>query len=137
MLPKSARLSKKDISFVLRKPTAKLFSPHITIVFHMKEATPSRQTRQDVASFGLALNKKLFINSVDMHRKRRVLYARIREALPSLAPSDSKRVLVVVIPKLSFFDLAPKEQTAVIEGLLGRIHQSESNTSGSSSSQIK
>ena len=107
MLPKKARLSSNQLSFTLRRPTAKLFSPHITLIYHAKEATPS------VVSFGVALPKRLFHNSVDMHRKRRIVYARIRESGLSRITSDSL-LFVVLIPKESFFQLSPLQQKAEI-----------------------
>lgn len=116
MLPKGARLSKNDISFVLKKPTAKLFSPHLTLVMNTKETT------QTVVSFGIAFNKKLFVNSVDMHRKRRVLYARIREAKTFLALSDiPTQLFIVILPKASFFELKPTQQISELSELFKKV----------------
>lgn len=123
MLPKKARLSKKDISFVMRKPTAKLFSPHITIVFHTKETTSLPISAKHVVSFGIALSKKVFEGSVDMHRKRRVLYARIRENLAALTNDETYTYMIVVLPKKSFFDLTISEQRNLLQKMLHDIEK--------------
>lgn len=117
MLPRLLRMSAGDVRFLFRQKYEKIHARHLSAhVFFLPEKPGPR--------FAVLLAKGSYANSVDMHRRRRLVYAGVASALAQ-QQKDGRLLpgmLCGLKPKESFFALTPTERCAAVTDLVMQVH---------------
>lgn len=124
MLPRLLRMSAGDVRFLFRQKYEKIHARHLSAhVFFLPEKPGPR--------FAVLLAKGSYANSVDMHRRRRLVYAGVASAL-ALQQKDGRLLpgmLCGIKPKETFFALTPPEREAAMSDLLSQFPSHSFNPS--------
>lgn len=116
MLQRPFRMSASDVRFLFRQKIQKIHAQHLSAhVFFLPEPGLPR--------FAPMLPKGSYKNSVDMHRRRRIVYAALA---PTLADRQKHgrlwpALFCALRPKDSFFALTLAEREATMAELLDKI----------------
>lgn len=113
MLSRSNRMSGSEVRHLFRQEFQKIHARHLGArVFFLPQQSHGPH-------FGVLLPRGSYTNSPDMHRKRRLVYAALETHLAQIRNAGRlQAVLCAVMPRDSFFALAPAERSAAALELL-------------------